>query len=144
MDRTSSIGLFNYANSYRKSAEALQSKIIEATHPDAPIYFLYYHAIELYLKSYLRACDVTVNDLRSKFGHKVSDLALESNRLGLVLRDEDNELFQFMKSTNTVMDARYIVTGAKQLPPLSLLSYTCLYLHKEIGPKAVQISPQQS
>ncbi len=138
MDRTSALGLFNYANSYRLPAEALLANKISATLPYAPISFLYYHAIELYLKSYLRSCGMTVDDLRSKFGHKAHDLALEASRSGLVLRAEDQELFQFMTSTNAVMEARYIATGAKQIPELSSLSDASLYLHKEIGPKAMQ------
>ncbi len=54
-ERTSAFGLFNYANSYRRSAEYLSKAKVRVSHPHAPITYLFYHAIELYLKSFLRS-----------------------------------------------------------------------------------------
>ena len=54
-ERTPPIGLFNYARSYWRSAEQLRASKPDVTHPDAPISFLFYHAIELYLKAFLRS-----------------------------------------------------------------------------------------
>lgn len=54
-DRMTAIGLFNYAHSYWSSASELHKlKISNITHPKAPVYFLYVHAVELFLKSNLR------------------------------------------------------------------------------------------
>ena len=46
-DRTTALGLFNYARSYWRSAEQLLASKPDVSHPDAPILFLLYHAIEL-------------------------------------------------------------------------------------------------
>jgi hypothetical protein len=54
-DRTSAVGLFNTARSYWHSAVYLNDASLELTHPLAPVTFLFYHAIELYLKADLRA-----------------------------------------------------------------------------------------
>ena len=61
-ERTNAIGLFNTARSYWRSAEHLNAAGVKVTHPEAPVTFLFCHAIELYLKSYLRG---TRNDLLS-------------------------------------------------------------------------------
>jgi hypothetical protein len=53
-ERTNALGLFNTARSYWRSAEHLSVARIEVTHPQAPITFLLCHALELYLKAFLR------------------------------------------------------------------------------------------
>jgi hypothetical protein len=47
-ERTTSIGLYNYAGSYSRCANNLaRVKPKGVTHPDEPIDFLFYHSIEL-------------------------------------------------------------------------------------------------
>jgi hypothetical protein len=53
-DRTTPLGLFNYARSYWQSAVLLHDARARVTHPDAPVTLLLAHAIELYLKAFLR------------------------------------------------------------------------------------------
>jgi hypothetical protein len=53
-DRTTPLGLFNYARSYWQSAVYLHRPRVKVRHPDAPITLLLAHAIELYVKSFLR------------------------------------------------------------------------------------------
>ena len=53
-ERTNAVGLFNTARSYWRSAEYLNVANLSVTHPQAPVTFLFCHAIELYLKAYLR------------------------------------------------------------------------------------------
>lgn len=135
-DRATSIGLFNYAHSYSVSAIELQDSEVRVTHPDAPVYYLYYHAIELYLKSYLRANGVTVNDLSKKYSHRALKTANATKNFGLIFRSEDIALFDIMHKSDAVIETRYIVTGSKQLPTFEALRDTCSYLHKMIGSAA--------
>jgi hypothetical protein len=51
--RTTRIGLFHYANSYRISARVLNANRPKVTHPDEPVNFLFYQAVELFLKAFL-------------------------------------------------------------------------------------------
>jgi hypothetical protein len=55
-DRTNDVGLFNMAESYWKSAAALHEAKVKASHPLSPVLFLYYHAVELYLRRTERRC----------------------------------------------------------------------------------------
>jgi hypothetical protein len=75
-DRTTAIGLFHFAHSYASSAAALCDVKLHATHRDSPIRYLYSHAIELYLKSFLRMKEISVDELRSRdLGHNVAKCA---------------------------------------------------------------------
>jgi hypothetical protein len=114
-DRTTAIGLFNYARSYWRSGVHLAALNLEVTHPEAPVTFLFYHAIELYLKAYLRSRNLTVKELRD-IGHKVTSLAQEARRRGLFLDDEDQDVISLMGETDTIIRSRYIVTGAFSRP----------------------------
>ena len=53
-DRSTPLGLFNYARSYWQSGVLLHHARAKTTHPDAPVTLLLAHAIELYLKAFLR------------------------------------------------------------------------------------------
>src|SRR6266540_1250446 len=47
-ERSNPLGLYNFAESYLHSAQALRGCNVRATHPEDPVRFLYYHALELY------------------------------------------------------------------------------------------------
>ena len=112
-ERTSGVGLFNYAHSYCSSAIALERTNVNATHPRAPVYYLYYHSMELYLKAYLRAHGVPLVDLRHEYSHRIRKTADKAKSFGLPLRDVDEAVFDYMHQTNALIEARYIVTGTK-------------------------------
>lgn len=132
-DRTTPIGLFNFANSYWHSAIALEKAKVEVTHPNAPIYFLYSHAIELYLKSYLRAQGHTVQELRRKFGHNVVKMLDDAKRFGLHFDDEDVEVLNLMVESDSVIGSRFLRTGFSQRPDNKALNRTCESLHQSVG-----------
>jgi hypothetical protein len=131
-ERTNSMGLFNTAHSYWKSATTLAKAKVKVTHPDDPIRFLYYHAVELYLKALLRQ-EYGVEELRSIFGHKISSLVDAAEQCGLFVMDEDREVFTMMTETDTVIEARYIRTGPKTWPTLEALERTCKSVHESVG-----------
>ena len=132
-DHTTPIGLFNYADSYWRSAVALEKVEVRATHSDAPICFLYYHAIELYLIAYLRAQRHSVQDLRSQFGHHSAKLRDEAKRFGLHFDDEDVEVLTIMAETDAVIGSRFLQTGSFQRPANEALNRTCKSLHDSVG-----------
>jgi len=70
--RTNSVGLFHTAESYWRSAVALREAKVRATHPDNPIRLLYYHAIELYLKAFLRQHHSVCRRLREGVSGRLS------------------------------------------------------------------------
>jgi hypothetical protein len=87
-ERTNSMGLFNTAEAWRLSAMALQSAKVASGHAARPVRYLYFHAIELYLKALLRQKH-SVDTLEKKFRHDTNRIVQEAQALGLVIDDQD-------------------------------------------------------
>jgi hypothetical protein len=93
----------NIANSYISQADQLlgltreQLKTLPAEH-GLPVRHLYCHAIELYLKAFLRAEGVTNAEIRDNrtYGHRLEDLYTECKSRGLVLNSADTAFFDPM------------------------------------------------
>lgn len=132
--RSTPFGLFNFAESYWLSAKALKAIPVKgATHRDFPIFFLYYHAIELYLKAYLRLYH-SMRELRSgRFSHDAGALSRRARELGLPIKPKERTLFSFMSETDAVIRSRYLASGAYRLPQFSALERTCKSLREPIG-----------
>jgi len=137
IDRTKPLGLFNYARSYWRSAEYLNTAQLKLTHPTAPVCFLFYHAMELYLKSFLRSQSLSLGSLKA-IGHRLDKAGEKAIEHGLVLADEDKEVLNAIGDSDTVINARYIVTGAFSRPAEEALSRTCLSLDNSIGKKLIE------
>src|ERR1700683_4784671 len=120
-ERTSAVGLFNTARSYWRSAEYLNAANLKLTHPQAPVTFLLCHALELYLKSYLRGVGNSVAKLK-QIGHHVSNLAKTAVSGGLHVTPDKFEILSHIDDTDIAIEARYIVTGFKNLPTNEALS----------------------
>ena len=127
-ERTTPIGLFNFAHSYWRSAVALQGIKVRATHPGEPASFLYLHALELYLKVFLLLNGVPLDVLRSrKYGHKICCLSEEAATLGYEFDEEVRSLLACLD----IIEMRYIVTGFKTLPTHETLNKTCESFHAQ-------------
>jgi hypothetical protein len=87
-DRTTAFGLFNYAHTYWQSAVILRKTRVKATHPDDPPWYLYSHAVELFLKAFMRAKGMSPRDLKQKYGHKLVPLGEAAEKNGLLVDDE--------------------------------------------------------
>ncbi|WP_430414328.1 hypothetical protein [Parasphingorhabdus sp.] len=129
-DRTTPLGLFHYAQSYAKSAVKLAEVEVDVTHPDAPIRFLFSHAIELYLKSYLLTKGMTVNDLRNNYGHKISKLFAGAIEHGLEVQSEQQE--QAALLDDAIQD-RYLESGFRTVLTQPGCENLCRWLHNQIG-----------
>jgi hypothetical protein len=138
IERTTQLGLFNYARSYWRSAEHLHAAQLKLTHPTAPVSFLFYHAIELYLKAFLLSQSLTLQSLKS-IGHRVDKAGEKAIEMGLLLMDEDKEVISIIGDGDNVINSRYIVTGAFSRPAEDALSRTCQSLDSSIGKKLVEL-----
>jgi hypothetical protein len=136
--RTTPLGLFNYARSYFRSAEYLHAAKLELTHPSAPATFLFYHAIEVYLKAFLLSQKLTLKSLKA-IGHHVDKAGEAAVKHGLTLSDEDKEVIELIGDGDTVINARYIVIGAFSRPSEDALSRTCQSLDNSVGKKLVEL-----
>lgn len=129
--RTSDIGLFQYGYAYALSASELSSAQVRVGHSEAPVWFLYSHAIELYLKSFLRMKGVSAQELGSwKYGHDTKKLAKKAIRLGLDLSESQKQEIFLLRGA--IRD-RYIETGARTVLTTEARHALCVHLHSEIG-----------
>ncbi len=110
---------------------ALEDEKVEIGHAASPIRFCYYHALELYFKALLRQKHNT-KKIREKFGHNIERLVKEAEALGLVVTDEDREVFS-KADTKAMLEARYIKTGPKNWPKLEELRHTCKRVRDGVG-----------
>lgn len=131
-NRTNALGLFNTARSYWRSGDYLSAAEVKVTHPQAPVTFLYCHAIELYLKAFLRGNGKSVADLK-KIGHRVAVLAKQAIDSGLSLAPEHEEILFHIDDADVPLEARYIVTGFKSRPTNDGLSDISKSLDRTVG-----------
>lgn len=134
LERTTALGLFNVATSYWRAARHLEKEKLKTTHPHSPVSFLYYHAIELFLKAFLRHHGHTPKELRSrKFGHSTAALERRASELGLFFEDEDKEILSLMAKADAVIRSRYIEIGYFRWPHPDALDRTCKSLRQSVG-----------
>jgi len=101
----------------------IYEKGLRATHVEAPAAFLYYHAIELYLKSVLRLHGVSAKRLQN-IGHDFQKLRARAEKYGLDLQGDDNEILKLMADGDIWSRARYLETGIIREPTLAGLRHT--------------------
>lgn len=135
--KASPIGLYNYAHSYWACAAALIAVKINATHKDSPTAFLFFHAVELYLKAFLRARGAGLDHLATKVGHDVRRAAREAEAAGLMFDDEDREVLDLIPEN--FLRSRYIVVGAFRRPTFGALHRTCTSLHDSVGNEMIRL-----
>jgi hypothetical protein len=129
--RTTPQGLFTFAESYSQAANHLQDADLKTPHPSLPVNFLYYHAIELYLKAFLRLHGHTLKELRN-LSHSTRDLQTRSQQLGLLFDEATTETFSLMAANPAIL-FRYVRTGGYRWPTHDSLNRTCENLRQSIG-----------
>ena len=134
-ERSSPQGYFNVADSYWASARVLIGKKLDASHQENVIRFLLYHAIECFLKAYLRSKGISIHDLAhpKKYGPKINRLSSKSIEFGLHIDDEDKEVFKLMSTGDTVIRSRYFMRGSFYWPDVNALDRTCFSLSDSVG-----------
>jgi HEPN domain-containing protein len=131
IDRHPPIGLYNYAASYHVAADLICDQGLRATHPESPATFLYYHAIELYLKSFLRFHGVSAKRLQS-VGHDYKRLLSRALGYGLVLGELENEVLNMLDG-EIWSRSRYLEIGFLREPSLHALSTTSSSLRAKVA-----------
>lgn len=129
------IGTFNYAHSFFVAAKLLWSaeEKERSTHPESPIEFLFWHAIELFLKAYLMSAGDDPDTVRKRFGHRVHQLALEAKERGLSLEQRDLDVIAFMPAQEDMIELRYLTLGIKTVPDLEEVEDACGRIYFLVG-----------
>jgi hypothetical protein len=102
---------------------AKRSSDLEAT-LSKPLYFLYFHALELAFKAYLRSHRVPTSELQKKNkGHTITVLYEDCRRLGLVIGPSDQtdigNIVNMLQMANEYQGLRYFNPDLKSLPTLA-------------------------
>ncbi|WP_406853804.1 hypothetical protein ABEG18_14680 [Alsobacter sp. KACC 23698] len=93
---------------------------------NAPVAYLYFHAIELYLKSFLRHHGVSEEKLGSqKFGHQLAKLLKHCRKRGLPRIKRLEDICERAVLYDQPIRARYITTGWAVSPKLTAQHEAC-------------------
>jgi hypothetical protein len=117
------LGWFNLAHAYLFDAATLYKaeERPRRWHYEAPVHFLYFHAIELFLKAYLRTQGVTDQELRLQHGHHLKNLIdeAEARRMPVTKRIHRVRLFQMAdEAKDQPIRSRYLRTGPATILPV--------------------------
>src|SRR5262249_14458177 len=132
-DRTNALGLFNSAECYRQAADILAS---ERRRFDQPIRYLFYHALELYLKAFLRT-DLTLDGV-IRYGHRFRRLRGACTTHGLPLEQHEREVLSMIDKDDRYIRARYLRTGFSQEAVIKDLSWAAAAIAENVGAKLQQ------
>nr|WP_314260783.1 hypothetical protein [uncultured Devosia sp.] len=122
---TTPIGYLNKAEAYRAGAQLLARdlKVLGGWSGD-PIRYLYYHAIELYMKAALISAGQTETQLR-EIGHGFTKLAMACNLVDFGLNEADDlRVLGLIDTDRNYIKARYHYTGAFTVPTIQALDGT--------------------
>lgn len=110
---TSAQGFFTYAEAYAASARVLVSEGPDIAHREAPARMLPFHAIELYLKSFLRCVGRSTDELAVKpLAHDLGALSKAAQgHLGLAA--DDLLLLADHRLSSSAMQTRYLAPTAR-------------------------------
>lgn len=134
-DRTSAVGLLGYAHSYWVCASEINPRSISASHPQAPIMYLYVHAIELYLKAFLRNAGSGLKEIK-ELGHGLEKLNERAIDCGLPDSQLRAEVIKIVGPIHTSL--RYLQTGPQKHPSLNDFWEVCRELHDYMEPRVHQ------
>ncbi|MCK1754182.1 hypothetical protein IVA78_02900 [Bradyrhizobium sp. 137] len=132
--RTTAMSLYNTACSYHLAARELEKLNLRGTHPSMPVQLLYFHTIELFLKSFLRLTHSVAQLSSRDFGHRLPALATAAKENKLFITKKDMAVIG-MCDLDLVFGARYIKTGCYTRPHADGLLGVCNRLRKRIRVK---------
>ena len=115
------ISFFGFAREYQNAANLLYDS--DKTLLD-PIYFLYFHAIELALKAFLRAANIPIVADRKRKHHNLTKLYEECRTLGLTIGPDDRfdirNVVVLLEGANEDQGLRYFNMKSHSAPELSV------------------------
>ena len=115
----SSMAFLNMARDFQAAADIVSLK---GGSLGGPVYFLYFHALELALKAFLRSHNIKILGTKRQ-GHKLTDLYDECHGLGLTIGPDDrtdiNNVVRLLEKGNKYQGFRYYNLESVTIPDLS-------------------------
>jgi hypothetical protein len=112
-DRATPLGFFNLAEDYLEAAYVLGEHLRAGCFRGEVIKFVTFHAIELYLKAFLRKRGVSVVILERKFGHWFKKLIPACERHGLNFPDSTKGALLLAEGLRDPKETRYFRSTAR-------------------------------
>ena len=137
-ERTDAVALHNKARSYLRSARYLNAASPGVSCSHAGVTFLFCHAIELFLLSYLRAHGGEGAEL-DNLNRRVAATTSRAVGAGLKLHPDVVATLSQIAETLTAIEVRYIVTGVKQIPNIGPLSNAAQKLDAAVSKALVDL-----
>ena len=137
-ERTDAVALHNKARSYLRSARYLNAASPGVSCSHAGVTFLFCHAIELFLLSYLRAHGGEGAEL-DNLNRRVAATTSRAVGAGLKLHPDVVATLSQIAETLTSIEVRYIVTGVKQIPNIGPLSNAAQKLDAAVSKALVDL-----
>lgn len=115
-------GWFNIAHAFLLDAALLHLSPHRphSGHYEKPVRFLYYQAIELFLKAFLRTAGVKDDEVR-RYGHDLARLITEAEDRGMSLTAAVDDVRTIYLTGEQAMQTRYLQTGFRRRLPAERL-----------------------
>ena len=91
------------------------------------------HAIELYLKAFLRMKGLSAKEAKHSFGHDFEKLMKAACDRGLPLTDEDKDMATLLREQESIRRSQYVETGHFTRPSLAAISGVCRRLDEAVA-----------
>jgi hypothetical protein len=128
--------LFDQAEAYRRSANALQSAGVRSDFSALPIFNLYAHAIELYLKAFLHSHGHPLEELDGKYRHDFRRIKKRAESYGLKFAGSDKVAMEYFIRTPLAIRLKYSPTPYYSVPTPDQLEGLCRTLRNHISTEA--------
>jgi len=136
--RTAALAFWRYAHDYLKAAQTLFESDHVTCNESQALYHLAAQAVEFALKSYLRACGVSSEDLSSRIGHSMQEALQEALARGLPTPPVEvmhtiQEFAPYLRDDQF----RYLPAGYGEFPDLEPLLAAGIWILSQVADNAV-------
>lgn len=131
-DRVSSNGILHFAMAYHRAAVILALDRTKPPFRDVPIVYLLRHAIEMYLKAYLRHRGESVADLKGRYSHRLQKALDACSTAGMPVTDSVAFCVKLLDAAGSSERFRYFESGMMQQPTITTLHRACSQLRDHV------------
>ena len=131
--KTLAAELFDQAEAYRRSATALREAGVQSHFSALPIFNLYAHAIELFLKAFLHVHGHPLEELEGKYRHDFRRIKKRAEGYGLRFLGSDKAAMEYFIRTPLAVRLKYSATPYYSVPTADQLSDLCHTLRDRVG-----------
>ena len=126
--------LFDEAEAYWRAAVELEKAGLSDAFAALPVRNLYYHSIDLYLKSFLCARGLLQRDLDGRFRNDFRRMRRQCQKRGLVLEKPYSETLEYFVVTPLPLRLKFSATGFYRVPTVRALDELCQVLRDRVAP----------